>query len=531
MNVFDLMAKLSLDASEYTKGLKDAEGEAEGFGDKWNKATDKMKNGIKSVGLGVGVFAGVGAAAFKAANDMSTNLDQIDKMSQKLGMSTDAYQKWDYIMKLSGTDINNMGAGIKTLTNKLDAAKSGTESAVESFQKLGFSMEDLEGMSREDLFANVIYAFQGMEDSADRAALANELLGRSGAELAPLFNGTAEETQALIAQFEEMGGVIGEDAVKDGAAFQDSLTTMQMSIKAASSSLFEKLIPAITQLMDRINEFIASGGLDTMISLLETLAPVIGAVVGAFAAMKIITGVVELIQGFTVAMGILNAVLLANPILLVVAAIAALIAILVVAYNKCEAFREKVDAAFAKVRDGVIAAIDKIKEAVQWLKDLPENAKNWGKDMLDNFKKGMEERHPYLTKAVSGVAGGIKKLLGFSEPEEGPLSNFHTYAPDMMDLFIQGIEKNKPKLEMTVSDVAATVRDSMSTARPTVTSTQQSGAAATVSAFNALIGSLGQQEHTTIIQLDGKTIAKAVDKPLRDIERQRGLSLAGGEAW
>lgn len=530
MNVFDLMAKLTLDASEYTKGLNDAEGQAEGFGDKWKTSTDKMKSGFKDIGVGVGIFAGMGAAAFKAADNMSQNLDTIDKMSQKLGLSTDAYQEWDYILKLSGADINSMGAGIKTLTNKLDAAKGGTESAVEAFQKLGFSMEDLEGMSREDLFSNVIYAFQGMEDNAERAALANELLGKSGAELGPLFNGTAEDTQALIAQFEEMGGVIGEDAVKDGAAFQDSLTTMQMSIKAASASLFEKLIPAITDLMDKINEFIQSGGLDTIIGLLEKLAPVILAVVSAFAAMKIITGVVELIQGFTVAMGILNAVLLANPILLVVAAIASLIAILVVAYNKCEAFREKVDAAFNKVRDGVIAAIDKIKEAVQWLKDLPENAKQWGKDMLDNFKKGMEERHPLLTKAVSGIAGGIKKVLGFSEPEEGPLSNFHTFAPDMMDLFIKGIEQRKPKLEMTVSDVADTVRNSMS-AQPIAPSIQNSGAAATVSAFNALIGSLGQQEHTTIIQLDGKTIAKAVDKPLRDIERQRGLSLAGGEAW
>ena len=44
---------------------------------------------------------------------------------------------------------------------------------------------------------------------------------------------------------------------------------------------------------------------------------------------------------------------------------------------------------------------------------------------------------------VSNVAQTVKDFLGFSEPEKGPLSNFHTYAPDMMDLFAKGIRDNE----------------------------------------------------------------------------------------
>ena len=71
-----------------------------------------------------------------------------------------------------------------------------------------------------------------------------------------------------------------------------------------------------------------------------------------------------------------------------------------------------------------------------------ENAKQWGKDMIQNFINGIKEKWENLKSTVTDLASTIKSLLGFSEPEAGPLSNFHTYAPDMMNLFAEGIRKN-----------------------------------------------------------------------------------------
>ena len=70
-------------------------------------------------------------------------------------------------------------------------------------------------------------------------------------------------------------------------------------------------------------------------------------------------------------------------------------------------------------------------------------AKTWGKDLIDNFIGGIKEKWNNLKNTVKDVAQSIKDLLGFSEPKEGPLSNFHTYAPDMMHLFAQGIRENE----------------------------------------------------------------------------------------
>lgn len=76
------------------------------------------------------------------------------------------------------------------------------------------------------------------------------------------------------------------------------------------------------------------------------------------------------------------------------------------------------------------------------IKEKIENAKQWGRDLINNFLSGIKEKWENLKSTVSDVAKSVKDFLGFSEPEKGPLSDFHTYAPDMMDLFAKGIRDN-----------------------------------------------------------------------------------------
>ena len=83
--------------------------------------------------------------------------------------------------------------------------------------------------------------------------------------------------------------------------------------------------------------------------------------------------------------------------------------------------------------------IEKVKDA---FKDLINKARQWGVDMIQNLIEGIKSKVSGVVNAVSGIASKVKSFLGFSEPEEGPLSDFHTYAPDMMKLFAQGIRDN-----------------------------------------------------------------------------------------
>ncbi|MGD7651357.1 phage tail protein, partial [Ralstonia pseudosolanacearum] len=181
-------------------------------------------------------------------------------------MSTKAYQEWDYVLNLAGTNMQSMSAGMKTLTNKFDDAIGGSKTAQETFQRLGLSMEDISSMSREDLFKATITAFQGMEESAERAALANDLFGRSGQELVPLFNQTAEATQEQIDRANEYGMIMGEDLVKDSAAFVDAQTTLKGTITGLKNSLMGEFLPSLTSVTEGMAAFLAgdSGGLGMM---------------------------------------------------------------------------------------------------------------------------------------------------------------------------------------------------------------------------------------------------------------------------
>lgn len=92
-----------------------------------------------------------------------------------------------------------------------------------------------------------------------------------------------------------------------------------------------------------------------------------------------------------------------------------------------------------------------------------DNASTWGADMIDNFINGIKGKWNDLKDAVSNIGQGIKNLIGFSEPKEGPLSNFHTYAPDMMELFAQGVKDNTHLITDQLSTSLGTVSNAFST--------------------------------------------------------------------
>lgn len=88
----------------------------------------------------------------------------------------------------------------------------------------------------------------------------------------------------------------------------------------------------------------------------------------------------------------------------------------------------------------------------QGFKEKIDNAVQWGKDLMDNLSAGIDSRWSNLKNKVSNVAQTITDFLGFSEPKEGPLSNFHTYAPDMIDLFIHGLQEGQRRLQTQLSE-------------------------------------------------------------------------------
>ena len=262
MDLFDLAAKITLDSSEYEKGLDNAKGKTNGF-------ASTIGNGLKTAAkVGVAAVAAVGTATTLMAGAIVKGVgataeygDNIDKMSQKMGLSIEAYQEWDAVMQHSGTSMESMQASMKTLANAV-------ENGNKAFQRIGLTQEELANMSQEEIFDATIAGLQNVEDETERTYLAGQLLGRGATELGALLNTSAEETQAMKDRVHELGGVMSDEAVKSAAAYQDQLQDMKTAFSGLSRNMLSEFMPSMTTVMGGLTE-IFSGNSGAGLAMIE----------------------------------------------------------------------------------------------------------------------------------------------------------------------------------------------------------------------------------------------------------------------
>lgn len=232
-----------------------------------------------------------GKAFINAASATASYGDNIDKMSQKMGISAQAYQEWDYILKRNGASIEGMKTSMLKLTK---AAEDGDD----AFKALGISQSDLASMSKDDLFAATIRGLQGIQDQGQRTVLANKLLGKGATELGALLNSSASDTEALRQKVHDLGGVMSNEAVKDAANYQDQMTDVQTSLNGLKNSMMSSFLPGISSVMTGLSKvFSGKGGVAEIKSGLQSVVTSITSLAPQFAqvASVLING---LLQGF-----------------------------------------------------------------------------------------------------------------------------------------------------------------------------------------------------------------------------------------
>ena len=100
---------------------------------------------------------------------------------------------------------------------------------------------------------------------------------------------------------------------------------------------------------------------------------------------------------------------------------------------------EKIENVKTKIVEGMEAA-------AEYIKSLPEKFRQWGADMVQGIIDGIQSKIEAVKAKISELAGLISSYIHFSEPDVGPLSDFHTYMPDMMDELVNGITQGMPRV-------------------------------------------------------------------------------------
>lgn len=440
---------ISAEIDKLKKGIEDAKSQVKTFKEQVKDASKNVDDNFKNAGKAIaktaaGIAAGSTAAAvgiYKLATDSATAADEIDKMSQKIGISREAYQEWDYICSQCGVDVGVFKNGVKTLTTIMDSANSGSKAAVETFSALGLTWEDSTGKlkSQEQMMEEAITALANMEDGTERARLAQELFGKAGIELAPILNSGADGVEELRARCHELGLIMSDEAVDAGVLLGDTIADVQSTFGAIANRIGSQVMPVIQELaeklleaMPQIEEAVQSAFTNiqnafNFISehqgLFTALAIAIGVVVtsiglyNAVAAVKAamaaaeVTSVMALASAYA-AQAAAMAVAIA-PYALIVAAIGAVIAIIVVCIKHWKEHSEEIKATWKQTKEDTKEAVDKIvgffKDLVAKVKEKVNQLKENVVNKFNEIKTGIQEKLNIIREFVSTIFEGIKE--------------------------------------------------------------------------------------------------------------------------
>lgn len=249
MEIFKLFGSIFVNSDAADKSIKKTGENAEGF-------AAKLGNGIKTAAKwGAAVVAAAGAAATAltgmAMNAASTT-DNIDKMSQKIGISREAYQELDFICSQSGTSVDNLKAGLKTLTNQMQSAADGSKTAVSAFDALGLSWTDSTGAlkDQETMMWEAMSALQSCENQTQKAALAVDLFGKAGTELMPMLNGAEGSIESMKQQAHDLGLVLSDSAIDVGVKFTDTVDQTKRAFSTVMTQVGVEVMPMMQTVLD-----------------------------------------------------------------------------------------------------------------------------------------------------------------------------------------------------------------------------------------------------------------------------------------
>lgn len=264
-----------------------------------------------------------------------------------------------------------------------------------------------------------------------------------------------------------------------GEGIRNVVVPIFEGIRTAAVVAFEEIQQAVAKVAPGIAQFfkeLSSGKVDkkkwtdigeSIGRIAVGVVAVIAAVKGISAIFGVITTVISVVKAvisviklaFVVVKSIITVIKVVGAVISVLAsafgpvilAIAAAIAIGVLLWKNWDKIREAagnllegIKTTIGNVRDAIVLGF---QAAIDWITSLPAEALKWGSDIIDGIVSGIQSAVGRVGEAVKGVADKIKSFLGFSEPEDGPLRDFHTYMPDMIDLMASGITSGKKKVK------------------------------------------------------------------------------------
>lgn len=299
-----------------------------------NKINSKVNGALKGLAVGIaGAAVGLGALIMKSVE----SADAIQKAADVYGMTAERVQELTYVGKKLDVELDTITKAQSLLTKNMFLAEKGTGAQAEAFKALKISVVDSNGKLRDGktVLDETITALGKMPNETERDALAMKLLGKSAMELNPLIKAGGVEIANLTEEAHKSGAVMSNETVAGLDGFGDSVEALKLSLQGAIGNALTPLIPKLQEIADKLKNIDTkplTDGLKWVMDNGQTIVTVVLSVIGVLVAYKIAVIAVAVAQGVlkiatvavTAAQWLFNVAMTANPIGLIIAALAAL---------------------------------------------------------------------------------------------------------------------------------------------------------------------------------------------------------------
>jgi len=248
-----IKSKLELDTSAFSRAIKTAKTNVQGFGGFVEKNSKKFRQFGQAATIAGGAI--VGTLGLMVKNYVKAG-DEVHKMALRTGFSTERLSELRYAAQIAGADIGALEKGVKRMAKTIVDAGEGMATYQRAFERINVDYEKLIGLSPEEQFDKIATAIANVEDPTVRAATAQDIFGRAGTKLLPLFAAGAEGLEELKQKAHEMGIVFDQEAANKAARLADAQTTLKQAVSGLAILIADHIVPAITGFVEKISGII-----------------------------------------------------------------------------------------------------------------------------------------------------------------------------------------------------------------------------------------------------------------------------------
>lgn len=200
-------------------------------------------------GISLGYLAREVYRIGKAAAD---SIDQIHKMSQSAGISSEKFSMLSYAAGQSRVEIGKLVMANKTLAQATYEARQGSERFKTIFDALGITTSDNKGRFRDtaSIMEDVAATFKRMEDGTLKTYYATKLFGRSGMDLIPMLNEGREGFAKWTKEAKDFNLIIGEETGRKVQAMMDAFDRLQSIGRGNARAVMSGMADSFRQIAD-----------------------------------------------------------------------------------------------------------------------------------------------------------------------------------------------------------------------------------------------------------------------------------------